>query len=181
MEAIVATLRVTEDTFEVAGEPPNQRSEPREVPGFVTSSANDEIRLEGRMTMTGFGMRKKLHATYDEALSRVPEALESEGFGVLTEIDIRSTFEKKLGVDFRRYKILGACNPPFAHAALQADVEIGLMLPCNVVIYEDDDLRAVVLTVDPTKTMAGAGNPKLVELAEAVKEKLSRALAKLEG
>jgi uncharacterized protein (DUF302 family) len=138
-------------------------------------------KLNGRKdAMTELGIHKKLRATYDEALALVPEALKSEGFGVLTEIDIRSTLEQKLGVEFRRYKILGACNPPFAHAALQADLEVGLMLPCNVVVYEDDDRRAVVLAVDPTKTMAGSGNTKLVELAEAVKDKLSRALAKLE-
>jgi uncharacterized protein (DUF302 family) len=130
--------------------------------------------------MTTFAIRKALRATYDEALARVPEALKSEGFGVLTEIDIQKTLAQKLGVDFRRYKILGACNPPFAHQALQADLEIGLMLPCNVVVYEDDDRRAVVLAMDPTKTMAATGNPKLVELAEAVKERLTRALAQLE-
>jgi uncharacterized protein (DUF302 family) len=133
-----------------------------------------------KLTMTTLGIRRTLHATYDQALSSVPEALKSEGFGVLTEIDIQSTLKEKLGVAFRRYKILGACNPPFAHQALQAELEIGLMLPCNVVVYEDDDGRAVVLAVDPTKTMVGTGNTKLVELAEAVKEKLSRALAKLE-
>lgn len=132
------------------------------------------------MTMTAFGIRKTLNATYDEALSRVPEALKSEGFGVLTEIDIQSTLKQKLGVDFRRYKILGACNPPLAHEALRTELEVGLMLPCNVVVYEDDGGRAVVLAVDPTKTMAGSGNTKLAELAEAVKEKLTRALAKLE-
>lgn len=130
--------------------------------------------------MTGFGIRKALGATYDEALVRVPEALKSEGFGVLTEIDIQSTLKQKLGVDFRRYKIFGACNPPFAHEALRADLEIGLALPCNVVVYEDDDRHAVVLATDPARTMAGTGNPKLAALAEAVREKLSRALAKLE-
>lgn len=130
--------------------------------------------------MTEFGIRKKLHSTYEEALSRVPEALEAEGFGVLTEIDIQTTLRQKLGVDFRRYKILGACNPPFAHEALQADLEVGLLLPCNVVVYEDDDRRAVVLAIDPTKTMAGVGNPKLAGLADAVKQKLVRALATLE-
>lgn len=130
--------------------------------------------------MTTFGARKVLRATFDEALTRVPEALKSEGFGVLTEIDVKSTLQQKLGVDFRRYKILGACNPPFAHQALQADLEIGLMLPCNVVIYEDDDKHAVILAMDPTKTMAATGNPKLAELAQAVNDKLTRALAKLE-
>lgn len=130
--------------------------------------------------MTDFGIRKVLRATYDEALSRLPAALKSEGFGVLTEIDIQSTLKQKLGVDFRRYTILGACNPPFAHEALCAELEVGLMLPCNVVVYEDDDGHAVVLAVDPTKTMTATGNSKLAELAEAVKEKLSRALATLE-
>jgi len=132
------------------------------------------------MPMTTFGLRKTLRATYDEALVRVPEALKSEGFGVLTEIDVQSTLKQKLGVDFRRYKILGACNPPFAHEALTAELEIGLMLPCNVVVYEGDDQQAVVLAIDPTTTMAGTGNPKLVELAGKVRDKLARALSKLE-
>jgi uncharacterized protein (DUF302 family) len=130
--------------------------------------------------MTTFAIRKPLQATYDEALVRVPEALKFEGFGVLTEIDVQSTLKRKLGVDFRRYKILGACNPPLAHSALQAELEFGIMLPCNVVVYEGDDGKAVVLAMDPTKTMAGVGNPKLVELAATVKEKLTRALAHLE-
>ena len=130
--------------------------------------------------MTTFGMTKVLRASYDEALARVPEALKAEGFGVLTEIDVQSTLKQKLGVDFRRYKILGACNPPLAHEALQAELEIGLMLPCNVVVYEGDDGKAVVLAIDPTTTLATAGNPKLEELAKAVKEKLTRAMEKLE-
>ena len=130
--------------------------------------------------MTTLGIRKVLSATYDEALVRVPEALKSEGFGVLTEIDIQATLKQKLGVDFRRYKILGACNPPFAHQALQAEIEIGLMLPCNVVVYEDDNGRAVVLAIDPTQTMAATGNPALMSLADSVKAKLASALAKVE-
>ncbi len=130
--------------------------------------------------MTTFAMRKALRATYDEALTRVPEALKSEGFGVLTEIDVKSTLEEKLGVDFRRYKILGACNPPFAHEALTARLEVGLMMPCNVVVYEDDEGRAVVLAIDPTQTMAATGDPKLAELAASVKDRLGRALSKLE-
>ncbi len=129
---------------------------------------------------TTLGIRKPLRATYDGALVLVAEALKSEGFGVLTEIDVQSTLKQKLGVDFRRYKILGACNPPLAHEALQADLEVGLMLPCNVVVYEGDDGKAVVLAIDPTRTMAATGNAKLAELAETVKQKLTRALAKLE-
>jgi uncharacterized protein (DUF302 family) len=127
-----------------------------------------------------FGIRKVLRASYDEALTRVPEALKSEGFGVLTEIDVQSTLKQKLGLDFRRYKILGACNPPFAAQALQAELEVGLMLPCNVVLYEDDERRAVVLAMDPTSTMATTGNTRLMELAETVKGKLTNALEKLE-
>ncbi len=127
-----------------------------------------------------FGIRKPLRATYDEALSRVPEALKSEGFGVLTEIDIQGTLKQKLGVDFRRYKILGACNPPFAHEALQRDLVAGLLLPCNVVVYEGDDQRAVVIAIDPTQTVAVTGDPKLTELAAKVKEKLVRAISKVE-
>jgi uncharacterized protein (DUF302 family) len=131
------------------------------------------------LKMTTFGMRKPLDATYEEALQRVPEALKSEGFGVLTTIDIQSTLKAKLGVDFRRYTILGACNPPLAHQALQTEIEIGLMLPCNVIVYEGDDGKAVVVAIDPTKTMATAGLPALVDLAETVKQKLARALSKL--
>lgn len=130
--------------------------------------------------MSRFGIRKALRATYDEALARVPEALKAEGFGVLTEIDIQRTLKEKLGVDFRRYKILGACNPPLAHQALQAELEVGLMLPCNVVIYEDIDRLAVVLAVDPTQTIAAAGDPQLTALAETVKQKLTRVLDALE-
>jgi uncharacterized protein (DUF302 family) len=127
-----------------------------------------------------FGIRKALRATYDEALARVPEALKSEGFGVLTEIDIRDTLKQKLGADFRRYKILGACNPPFAHEALQEDLAAGLLLPCNVVVYEGDDRRAVVMAVDPTQTVGATENPKLTSLAETVKDRLARAFSRLD-
>jgi uncharacterized protein (DUF302 family) len=125
-----------------------------------------------------FSMKRTLESTFDEALQRVPEALKSEGFGVLTEIDVKQTLKNKLGVDFRRYKILGACNPPLAHEALSTELEAGVMLPCNVVVYEGDDGRAVVLAVDPMQTMA-AGDSRLSPLAAAVREKLERALARL--
>lgn len=130
--------------------------------------------------MSTYATRKQFAGTFDEALARVPEALKTEGFGILTEIDIQSTLKQKLGVEFRRYKILGACNPPLAHQALSSEVEIGLMLPCNVVVYEADDGRVVVAAIDPTQTMAAVGNPKLTELAETVKDKLARALEKLQ-
>jgi uncharacterized protein (DUF302 family) len=126
-----------------------------------------------------FQTRKELSATYDAVVAKLPEALKSEGFGVLTEIDMRETLKKKLGVDFRRYKIFGACNPPLAYEALQAELEIGLMLPCNVIVYELDAGRTVVAAIDPTQTLAATGNPALTGLATQVRDKLARALALL--
>lgn len=128
--------------------------------------------------MLDLGMRRSLDAGYDDVLARVPEALKSEGFGVLTEIDVRDTFKKKLGVDFRRYRILGACNPPLAQQALALDLGAGLTLPCNVVVYEGDDGRTVVEAIDPSKTVA-ARDPRFTELARTVRDKLARALERL--
>ena len=127
----------------------------------------------------GFGIRRVLSCGYDEALARAAAALQSEGFGVLTEIDVRETLKKKLDVDFRRYKILGACNPPLAHRALQAELEVGVMLPCNVIVYEGDDGRAVVVAIDPMETVAARGNPEIRKVAQTVREKLTRALDRL--
>jgi len=130
-------------------------------------------------TANTLGLRRELSSTYDETLANVAEILKSEGFGVLTEIDVRDTLKKKLGVDFRRYRILGACNPPFAHEALQADLEAGLSMPCNVVVYESDAGKTVVVAVDPAKTVAAAGNPKLSALAETLRQKLARVIERL--
>lgn len=127
-----------------------------------------------------FGTRRELKTGYDETLAKIPDALKAEGFGILTEIDVKETLKKKIGVDFRRYKILGACNPPLAHQALSAETEIGLMLPCNVIVYETDEGRTVVSAIDPTSTIASVGNPKLTELAEQVRDKLARVIAALE-
>lgn len=125
------------------------------------------------------GMTRTLKAGFDEALAQLPEALKSEGFGVLTEVDVTATLKKKLDVDFRRYRILGACHPPSAHKALSANLEAGLMMPCNVVVYEDDAGRAVVEAIDPMRTMA-AGDPALTEVAREVQERLARVLERLE-
>ncbi len=125
-----------------------------------------------------FELKKTLNATFDEALARVPEALKSEGFGVLTEIDVQKTLKEKIGASFRRYKILGACNPTFAHKALSAELDAGVMLPCNVVVYEGDDGRAVVTIVDPMQTVARE-SPPLRELAEEVQAKLRKVLSRL--
>jgi uncharacterized protein (DUF302 family) len=120
-------------------------------------------------------MKKQLSLTYDEALARLPDALKSEGFGILTEIDVAQTLMGKLGIDFRRYKIHGACNPGLAHRALSVSLEVGTLLPCNVVVYEGDDGRAVLETVDPVRTVA-ASDPRLADLAATVRAKLSRVL-----
>jgi uncharacterized protein (DUF302 family) len=124
--------------------------------------------------------RIELKKPFDLVVAELPHALKSEGFGVLTEIDIQETLKQKLGVGFRRYKIFGACNPPLAHQALQTELEIGLMLPCNVIVYESDHDSTVVSAIDPTQTMATVGNPGLINLAVVVRDKLARALSQLE-
>jgi uncharacterized protein (DUF302 family) len=122
-------------------------------------------------------MRKTLGIGYDAALAKLPDALRSEGFGVLTEIDVRETLRAKLGVDFRRYKIFGACNPPLAHRALEIDLAVGVMLPCNVIVYEEDD-HAVVTAVDPMQTVA-AHDERLRVIADDVRARLARVLDRL--
>jgi uncharacterized protein (DUF302 family) len=126
------------------------------------------------------GLKKVLRSGFEEALARVPEALKTEGFGVLTEIDVTDTLKKKLDVDFRRYRILGACNPALAHRALEASLDVGLMLPCNVIVYEADDGRAVVTAVDPLQTLAAQEDLGVRGVAEVVRAKLEKVLARLE-
>ena len=129
--------------------------------------------------MAAFGIRRTLDLGFDEALVRVPEALKAEGFGVLTEIDVQATLKKKLDVDFRRYRILGACNPPFAHRALQHSLDVGMLMPCNVIVYETDEGKTVVSAVDPMQTMAAQGDPAMRPLAEQVQQKLQRVIDSL--
>ena len=130
-----------------------------------------------RMSDPELGMSVRLDADYDEVLERVPPALKEEGFGVLTEIDVKQTLKQKIDVDFRRYKILGACSPRHAHRALSADLDIGLLLPCNVIVYEDDG-ATVVSAVDPM-AMLPTEDPALKELSEDVQARLRRALDSL--
>jgi uncharacterized protein (DUF302 family) len=129
--------------------------------------------------VAALGIQRTLDLGFDEALARVPEALKAEGFGVLTEIDVQATLKKKLDVDFRRYRILGACNPPFAHRALQHSLEVGMLLPCNVIVYETDDRKTVVSAVDPMQTMAAQGDPAMRPLAQQVQQKLQRVIDSL--
>jgi uncharacterized protein (DUF302 family) len=126
-----------------------------------------------------FGIQKKLDRDFDVVLAQLPEALKAEGFGVLTEIDVQATLKKKLDVDFRRYRILGACNPPFAHRALQHSLEIGMLMPCNVIVYETDDRGTVVSAVDPMQTLAAQGDAAVRPLAAEVQQKLQRVIDSL--
>jgi len=129
--------------------------------------------------MSNHGFWKDLRSTYDDALARLPDALAAEGFGVITQIDISQTFKNKLGVDFRRYKILGACNPRLAHQALSHDAHLGVLLPCNVVLYETDDGKAVLGAIDPMESL-GSSAPGLADLAGSVRGKLERVLASID-
>lgn len=126
-----------------------------------------------------YSLQKTLSIPFEKALLRVRECLGSEGFGVLTEIDMRETLKKKLNVDFRNYRILGACNAPFAHQALQVEDRIGLLLPCNIVVQETREGNVEAAAIDPTVAMQTVGNPKLTEIAVQVKAKLSRVIAAL--
>jgi len=124
-------------------------------------------------------MKREIAASFDETLARLPELLKTEGFGVLTEIDVRKTFENKLGVEFRRYTILGACNPKLAHEALTKDLDVGVLLPCNVALYELAPGRTMVSAVDPVVAIGQLGGEAFTDLAADVKARLARVLEKL--
>ncbi|MGK7369720.1 MAG: DUF302 domain-containing protein [Candidatus Halalkalibacterium sp. M3_1C_030] len=116
---------------------------------------------------------------FDEAIEAVTEKLKEKGFGVLTEIDVRETLKKKLDVDFKNYKILGACNPGFAHKALTAEDKIGVMLPCNVIVEEHEDGRVEVSAVDPVASMQAVSNSDLKPIAEEVRDNLREVIDQL--
>jgi uncharacterized protein (DUF302 family) len=125
-----------------------------------------------------YGLKRTVSLDFETADTRIREALKEEGFGILTEIDVKATLKEKLDVDHRPYRILGACNPPLAHQALTAEIDVGLLLPCNVVVYEgDEEGTSVVAVMDPEVQLAPAHNPKLEELAADVRTRLKRALA----
>jgi uncharacterized protein (DUF302 family) len=128
------------------------------------------------------GIQTSTTASFDAVAARIPELLKAEGFGVLTRIDVQATLKEKLGVDFRRYTILGACNPGFAHRALTQRLDVGLLLPCNVVLHEGDDGKTVELKViDPMQTIASMMGDSFKTLAEEVRTKLARVVASLPG
>jgi uncharacterized protein (DUF302 family) len=122
---------------------------------------------------------KEIDLNFDDAMIRVTEELKKEGFGVLTEIDVKATLKKKLDADFRNYRILGACNPPFAYQALQTESNIGLMLPCNVVVQETEDGKTHVSAIDPVASMQAVNNESLGQVAEQVKTKLQKVIASI--
>ena len=118
--------------------------------------------------MAEFGMRKQVSLSFDEALGRTERALAAEGFGVLTRIDVKATLKEKIGVDFRRYQILGACNPRLAHKALTTELGVGVMLPCNVAVWENESGLVTISAVDPMQTLA-AQDPRLAPIATDVR------------
>jgi len=122
---------------------------------------------------------KTLDLSFDEAIKHVTDELKKEGFGVLTEIDVKATLKKKLDTDFRNYRILGACNPPLAHQALQAEPHIGLMLPCNVVVQEGKNGQTIVSAIDPVASMQAVENELLGKIAGQVKSKLQKIIENL--
>ena len=130
--------------------------------------------------MDHLGIRCTLQTDFASTLARVIEALKREGFGVLTDIDVQQTLKEKLGVDFRRYRILGACNPPAAHKVLQAEPQVGLLLPCNVIVYELDDGSTVVSAFDPLQIVGeSAAAGALREVAEEIRARLARVVGSL--
>ncbi len=129
------------------------------------------------MRRASYGIYRDTDLSFERAVAKVTEELKKEGFGVLTEIDVRDTLRKKLDVDYPRYVILGACNPPFAYRALSAEPDVGLLLPCNVVVHERPGGRASVSALKPTEVFGKlVDNPKMGSLAQEVEERLVRAL-----
>jgi len=132
------------------------------------------------METTKYAFKATVNLSHEAAIQRVTEELKKEGFGVLTEIDVKETMKKKLDVNLRNYNILGACNPPNAYEALQAEADIGLMLPCNVVVYEREDGATVVAAIDPVASMIAVQNPALEANALEVRHKLRRVIESVE-
>lgn len=141
----------------------------------MTSTKKEPIEEE---TMSYYFART-IQSGFDDAIERVKKALSAEGFGVLTEIDVRETLKKKLNVEFRPYRILGACNPPFAHKALEAEDKIGTMLPCNVIVQDAGGGKIEIAAIDPVASMQAVKNPELSSVAGEVRAKLQSVIERL--
>ena len=134
------------------------------------------------MQATLYGLKVSMPVSYEEAVVRATEALKSQGFGVLTTIDVQQTLKAKLNRDFRKYMILGACNPPLADRALHAELEVGLLLPCNVIVYEESPSSTVVAAMAPLAALGIVGdNPPLASVAREADERLRKVLQALEA
>jgi len=131
------------------------------------------------MDETNYGFSIEIPVDFDTALQLTVEGLKEQGFGVLTEIDVKETLKKKLDVDFRNYRILGACNPPLAHRALQAETEIGLLLPCNVIVYEAANGKTRVSAINPVAAMSMVDSQEVEPIADEVRQRLQIVLSKL--
>jgi len=129
--------------------------------------------------MSAYYFSKTIAVPFDQAIERVTAALRDEGFGILTEIDVQETLKKKLDVEFRPYRILGACNPPLAHAALEREPMVGTMLPCNVVVQQAESGGTEIAAVDPLASMSAIDNPALAEIATRVRDKLRSVVERL--
>lgn len=127
----------------------------------------------------GYYFSKKMDGPFDDAINRVMDELKKEGFGVLTDIDVKATLKKKLDVDYQKYRILGACNPSFAYKALQAENKIGTMLPCNVIVQETEDGKIEVAAVDPLASMQAVQNKELQNIATQIQAKLKKVIENL--
>jgi uncharacterized protein (DUF302 family) len=130
-------------------------------------------------TIKNYAFSTVVDASYEDAVSKVRVVLQGEGFGILTEIDVKETLRKKLNKDFRKYVILGACNPPYAYRSLQADLDVGLLLPCNVIVYETDDRKAYVAAINPVSALEIIQNQELKAIAQEVSEKLRRVIGQV--
>lgn len=131
------------------------------------------------MQTTAYGIRTVVNLPYEQALARIRASLAENGFGVLTEIDMKAKMKEKLGVEMRRYMILGACNPPLAHKAVEIETDIGLLLPCNVIVYEEGAGQSVVAALDPGSMVSMTGNPQLEQVATEARAKIVKAIEAL--
>jgi len=142
------------------------------------SASYNSININGGKSMSYY-FNTTVSGNFEDIVQRTTEALKEEGFGVLTDIDVTATLKKKLGVDFKKYRILGACNPPFAFKALLAEDKIGTMLPCNVIVQEIDEGEIEVAAIDPIASMQAINNPEVEGIANQIQEKLKKVIDRL--